>query len=32
VPVLVSTVAADYAFANYGRLGSVHRITVAFTY
>jgi len=32
VPVFVSTVSADYAFADYGRLGSVHRITVAFTY
>jgi len=28
----VSTVTADYAFSSFHRLGSVHRISVAFTY
>ncbi len=32
VPMGLSQVGADYAFANYGRLGSVHRISLTFTY
>ena len=32
VPVGFSTVNADYAFASFNRLGSVHRISVGFTY
>jgi hypothetical protein len=32
VPLVLSVVSADYAFADFGRLGSVHRITLAFTY
>jgi hypothetical protein len=32
VPVLTSTISVDYAFADYGRLGSVHRISMAFSY
>jgi len=28
----VSTITADYAFAEFGRLGSLHRFSVAFTY
>jgi hypothetical protein len=32
VPVLVSTISVDYAFTDYARLGSVHRISLAFTY
>ncbi len=32
VPLGVSTVGADYAFAAFGRLGSVHRISLSFTY
>jgi hypothetical protein len=31
VPVGLSVIGADYAFASYGRLGSVHRITLSFT-
>lgn len=32
VPTGISTVEADYAFANFVRLGSVHRISLSFTY
>jgi len=32
VPVAFTTVDADYAYANFSRLGSVHRISVSFTY
>jgi hypothetical protein len=32
VPVGFTTVGADYAFADYNRLGSVHRISLQFTY
>ncbi len=32
VPTPISTVQADYAFANYVRLGSIHRISLSFTY
>jgi len=32
VPVGFSTVSADYAFASFNRLGSVHRISIGFTY
>ena len=32
VPVGISDVSADYAFVSYNRLGSVHRISLAFTY
>ena len=32
VPTGLNTVEADYAFANFTRLGSVHRISVSFTY
>jgi long-subunit fatty acid transport protein len=31
VPMGLSVIGADYAFASYGRLGSVHRITLSFT-
>ena len=32
VPVTLSVVSADYAFASYGRLGAVHRLSVGFTF
>ena len=32
VPVEFSVVSADYAFTNFNRLGSVHRISLSFTY
>ncbi|HSQ74705.1 MAG TPA: PorV/PorQ family protein [Bacteroidota bacterium] len=32
VTTRVSTITADYAFADFGRLGSLHRFSVAFTY
>ena len=32
VAVGISKVSADYAFSNYNRLGTVHRISLAFTY
>ncbi len=32
VPVEFSTVSADYAFTNFNRLGSIHRISLLFTY
>ena len=32
VPVQISKVSADYAFVNFNRLGSVHRISLAFTF
>jgi long-subunit fatty acid transport protein len=32
VPLSFSTVDADYAFVNFNRLGSVHRIAIAFTF
>jgi len=32
IPLGVTTASLDYAFANYGDLGAVHRITVAVTY
>jgi len=32
VPVLGKSVAADYAFAQFGRLGAVHRISILFSY
>lgn len=32
LPLGITSVAADYAFAGYSRLGSVHRISVSFTY
>jgi len=31
-PMGLSVVGADYAFSNFGRLGSVHRISLTFTY
>jgi hypothetical protein len=31
-PVGISKVSADYAFANFNRLGSIHRISITFTY
>ena len=32
LPVGFTSVSADYAYASYSRLGSVHRISVSFTY
>jgi hypothetical protein len=32
VPVLGERVEADYAFAQFSRLGAIHRISIAFTY
>jgi len=32
VPVLGKSVAADYAFAQFSRLGAIHRISIAFSY
>ena len=31
VPIGLSDIGADYAFAYYGRLGAVHRINLSFT-
>lgn len=32
VPLGLTTVSADYAFASFNRLGSIHRISLAFSY
>jgi hypothetical protein len=32
VPLSLSTIGADYAYSDFGRLGPVHRMTVAFTF
>ena len=32
LPIALSTIGADYAYSDFGRLGSVHRITLAFTF
>jgi len=32
VPLSLSTIGADYALSDFGRLGPVHRMTVAFTF
>jgi long-subunit fatty acid transport protein len=32
VPLGISTVSADYAFSDFNRLGSIHRISLSFTY
>jgi len=32
VPLALSTIGADYAYSDFGRLGTVHRMTVGFTF
>jgi len=32
VPLSLSTIGADYAYSDFGRLGPVHRMTLAFTF